>query len=156
MAQKKRQPRPSWFKKSQDKDGVNFIYKLSSMDIKRNALNILRDFSRGNVKESEYVYFTNSNLLNGLLQYCNEEGNKNFTEMQVLLAYINSPNMYNLDLNIVNSLYTEKKRMCDIFVICQNNINQISFNLQVGATDEVIISNIKTWYYQLSQYKYNI
>lgn len=52
----KRKARPSWFQKQIERDGAEFLLRKTPLDIQREAFNIVRDITRGNITMKDFPY----------------------------------------------------------------------------------------------------
>lgn len=64
--QQKRKARPSWFQKQIERDGEEFLLRKQPLDIQREAFNIIRDITRGNITHRDMKYLFNLNILSNV------------------------------------------------------------------------------------------
>lgn len=64
--QKRKQQRPSWFQRQIERDGEEFLLRKQPFEIRRDAINIIRDIVRGNIAQKELKYLFNLTILNNV------------------------------------------------------------------------------------------
>lgn len=63
VKQQKKKSRPSWFQKQIERGGEDFLLRKSPTDIQKEAFNIVRDISRGNITKRDFPYLFDLKVL---------------------------------------------------------------------------------------------
>jgi len=92
-------------------------------DISRNAKRIIRDIRFGNISEEDYIYFTQTNIINTLIQIAENGYKSSVTELNALNFYIN---------------YGIRNRMVPVWVDINEEIS-LAANSQITLNNRVNI-----------------
>lgn len=139
----KRKSRPSWFQKQIERYGENFLSRINSTDIQREANSILRDIMRGNITRKDYEYLFTMKTLEAIKLAIYEKYVDSYVLDSSILYVMQSngthimENMYKVDSGTMQKVYNKNKNNLIAYTtILQNIDDMISF--VVGKYDHSI------------------
>ena len=166
--QQKRKARPSWFQKQIERDGEEFLLRKPPHEIKRDALNIVRDIIRGNVTQRELKYLFNLTILNNVkLEIYDKYIESHIYNSSMTLAF-QVPNgiqmlqsNFGVDDASLQKVYNNNKDLFNAYVLILNSLDvMIAAVHGTYASDEQRQNYYLQVYgsvqYQLSRLKYII
>lgn len=165
VKQQKRKARPSWFQKQVERDGEQFLLRKTPSDIQREAFNIIRDISRGNISPRDFKYLFDTKVLSNVRFAVYNKYIESHVYDSSMAFVMQSQggvqfleNNYGVASQNLQKIFNDNRRMLGIYcVILQNLDGAIAFvqsPYEKSENDYMRVYSSMTS--QMSGFKYNI
>ena len=166
--QNKRKPRPSWFQKQIERVGEEGLLRKQPIEIQREAFNIIRDITRGNITKRDFKYLFNTTVLANVKHAVYEKYIEQHVYQSTMACTMQIPNgmqileiNYKVDPMSFQKIYNTTQNLLTAYTVILQGIDAMIATMQYEyPSDEArelqylqVYSSVQN---QISRFKYII